>query len=98
MRPYNIEVKKERDKVMKRVVVTIAVLASTVCVFGAVKASSHAAVASTACGGSCDMSKHQVAMDGPMDMPQAGAGSSAPAMGPHMKLSPTRPMQPGDQA
>ena len=83
---------------MNRVVVSIAALAAALCLFGAVKASSHAAVAPAACGGSCDMSKHQVAMDDSMNMPQAGDRSSGTAMGPHMKLSPTRPLQPGDQA
>jgi hypothetical protein len=83
---------------MKRVVVSIAVLAAALCLFGAVKASSHVAVAPAACGDSCDMSKHQVAMSGSMTMPQAGAESSDMAMEPHMKLSPTRPTEPGDQA
>src|ERR1022692_1655237 len=83
---------------MKRVVVSIAVLAAALCLFGAVKASSHAAVTPVSCGDSCDMSKHQVAMSGSMTMPQTAAESSDMSMGPHMKLSPTRPMQSGDQA
>jgi hypothetical protein len=83
--------------VMKRVVMSIAAITAAICVFGAVKASSHAATVPVSCGGSCDTAPHRVAMNDSMNMPQMGSASSDMAMGPHMKLSPARSAQPGDR-
>jgi hypothetical protein len=42
------------------------------------------------------VAQHRVAMAGSMNMPQMGSTSSDTTMGPHMKLSPTRAVLPGD--
>lgn len=80
---------------MKHVVITVAMLAGVIFVFGAVKASSHAAT-EPLCGTACDVEKHRVAMGDSMNMPQMGAASTDMSMGPHMKLSPARAVKPGD--
>src|ERR1700720_619332 len=81
---------------MRPVIITIAAIAAAICVIGAIKASSRAASGAPVCGGTCDVAQHRVAMADSMNMPQMGSTSSDMAMGPHMKLSPSRAVRPGD--
>jgi hypothetical protein len=84
------------EKVVRPVVISIAAIAAALCVLGAIKASSRAASGAPGCSSTCNVAQHRVAMAGSMDMPQMGSPSSDMVMGPHMKLSPTRAVRPGD--
>jgi hypothetical protein len=84
------------EKVMRPVVISIAAIAAAMCVLGVIKASSRAASGAPVCSSTCNVAQHRVAMDGSMNMPQMGSASSDMTMGPHMKLSPTRTLRPGD--
>lgn len=81
---------------MRPVVISIAAIAAVICILGAIKASSRAASGAPACGNTCNVAQHRVAMADSMSMPQMGSTSSDLMMGPHMKLSPTRAVRPGD--
>ena len=83
---------------MRHVIISIAAIAAAFFVVGAVKASSHAAAAAASCGSTCDVAQHRVAMADPMSMPQMGSSAADQAMGPHMTLTPVRPVRSGDQA
>jgi hypothetical protein len=85
------------EVIVKRVVISIAAVAAAVCVFGAVKASSHTTNPVAGCGTSCDTAQHRVAMNNTMNMPQMGAATSDMTMGPHMTLTTVRAAHPGDQ-
>ena len=81
-----------------RRVVTLGAIAVAMCIFGAVKASSHGATRPGGCAATCDVAGHRVAMNGSMAMPQMGSDSSDMPMGPHMKLTALRSPQAGDRA
>lgn len=81
---------------MRPIVISIAAIAAALCVLGAIKASSRAATGASPCSSTCNVAQHRVAMGESMTMPQMGPASSDMTMGPHMKLSPTRALRPGD--
>jgi hypothetical protein len=83
---------------MRPIIISIAAIAAAICVVGAIKASSRAASGAPVCGSTCNMAQHRVAMADSMNMPPMGSASSDMTMGPHMKLSPTRAVRPGDAA
>jgi hypothetical protein len=81
---------------MRPAVISIAAIAAALCVLGAIKASSRAATSASPCSITCNVAQHRVAMGDSMSMPPMGSASTDMTMGPHMKLSPTRAVQPGD--
>ncbi|HKW45608.1 MAG TPA: hypothetical protein VJN22_08115 [Candidatus Eremiobacteraceae bacterium] len=82
---------------MRRIITIVGAITVAICIFGAVKASSHGAVRPGACAATCDVAAHRVAMNDSMPMPQMGSDSSDMPMGPHMKLTTRRSLQAGDR-
>lgn len=82
---------------MRHVVLSVAAIAATIFVIGAVKAS-HAATTAASCGSTCNVAQHRVAMADPMNMQKMGSAASDQPMDAHMTLTPVRSSRPGDQA